>query len=125
MSNKEYYEIPNGDYMEVMWKAKCPYCGKMVDCSWPSYETDDETVICTDCAFIHGHITEEELREIDYTYTDMARIAIHDGKVIAAFNNVKFPWEKTDIAPISDEERDELQAEMAAMNEQLAKQQEQ
>ena len=38
---------------------------------------------------------------------------------------IKFPWEKTDIAPISDEERDELQAEMAAMNEQLAKEQEQ
>ena len=38
---------------------------------------------------------------------------------------IKFPWEKTDIAPISDEERDELQAEMAAMNKQLAKEQEQ
>ena len=38
---------------------------------------------------------------------------------------IKFPWEKEDVAPISDEERDELQAEMAAMNELLAKEQEQ
>lgn len=96
MSNKEYYEIPNGDYMEVMWKAKCPYCGNMVDCSWPSYETDDGTVICTQCAFIHGHITEQELKDIDYMFADAVRIAIHDGRVISAYDNRKFPWEKTD-----------------------------
>lgn len=38
---------------------------------------------------------------------------------------IKFPWEKTDITPISDDERDELLAEMDAINEQLAKEQEQ
>lgn len=38
---------------------------------------------------------------------------------------IKFPWEKEDVAPISDEDRDELLVEMAAMNEQLAKEQEQ
>ena len=66
MSNKQTYEIENGDFIETMWEAKCPYCGKMVDCSWPSYEADDGTVICTQCAFVHGHITEQELRDIDY-----------------------------------------------------------
>lgn len=95
MSNKQTYEIENGDFIETMWEAKCPYCGKMVDCSWPSYEEDDGTVICTQCAFVHGHITEQELRDIDYMFSDATRIEVHDGKVIASYDNKKFPWEKT------------------------------
>lgn len=95
MSNKQTYEIENGDFIETMWEAKCPYCGKMVDCSWPSYEADDGTVICTQCAFVHGHITEQELRDIDYMFSDATRIEVHDGKVIASYDNKKFPWEKT------------------------------
>ena len=35
---------------------------------------------------------------------------------------IKFPWEKKDFAPISDEDRDELLAEMDAINAQLAAQ---
>lgn len=35
---------------------------------------------------------------------------------------IKFPWEKDDIPPISDKERKELQAEMDAINAQLATQ---
>ena len=35
---------------------------------------------------------------------------------------LKFPWEKEDTAPISDEDRDELLAEMDAINAQLAAQ---
>ena len=35
---------------------------------------------------------------------------------------IKFPWEKEDVAPISDEDRDELLAEMEAINAQLAAQ---
>ena len=38
---------------------------------------------------------------------------------------IQFPWDKEPSVPLSDEERDELKAEMAAMNEQLAKEQEQ
>lgn len=95
MSNKQTYEIENGDFIETMWEAKCPYCGKMVDCSWPSHESDDGTVICTQCAFVHGHITEQELRDIDYMFSDATRIEVHDGKVIASYDNKKFPWEKT------------------------------
>ena len=33
---------------------------------------------------------------------------------------IKFPWEKKDAPPITDEERDELQAEMNAINAALA-----
>ena len=33
---------------------------------------------------------------------------------------LKFPWEKEDVAPISDEDRDELLAEMEAYNAALA-----
>lgn len=96
MSNKEYYEIPNGDYMEVMWKAKCPHCGTMVDCSWPSYELDAGTVICTECAFSHGYINEKELKELDYTFADCDRIVVHDGIVYGVYGNSKLPWERTD-----------------------------
>ena len=35
---------------------------------------------------------------------------------------IKFPWEKEDVAPISDEDRDELLAEMDAINAQIAAQ---
>ena len=35
---------------------------------------------------------------------------------------IKFPWEKEDVAPLSDEDRDELLAEMDAINAQLAAQ---
>jgi hypothetical protein len=35
---------------------------------------------------------------------------------------LKFPWEKEDTSPISDEDRDELLAEMEAINAQLAAQ---
>ena len=35
---------------------------------------------------------------------------------------IKFPWEKEDVAPISDEDRDELLAEMDAINAQLSAQ---
>jgi hypothetical protein len=35
---------------------------------------------------------------------------------------IKFPWEKEDVAPISDEDRAELLAEMDAINAQLAAQ---
>lgn len=96
MSNKTTYFEPNGDVMEVFWEAECPYCGKIIDCSWPSYETEDETVICPSCAFLHGHITEEELRRIDYTFADVDRIVIHDGKVYGCIGRGKLPWERTD-----------------------------
>jgi hypothetical protein len=35
---------------------------------------------------------------------------------------IKFPWEKKDFAPISDKEREDLLAEMDAINAQLAAQ---
>ena len=35
---------------------------------------------------------------------------------------IKFPWEKMDVMPISDKDRDELLAEMDAINAQLAAQ---
>ena len=35
---------------------------------------------------------------------------------------IKFPWEKMDVMPISDKDRDELLAEMEAINAQLAAQ---
>jgi hypothetical protein len=38
---------------------------------------------------------------------------------------LQFPWDKEPSVPLSDEELDELKAEMAAMNEQLEKEQEQ
>ena len=34
---------------------------------------------------------------------------------------IKFPWEKEPFVPLSDEDRDELLAEMAAMNKTLNK----
>lgn len=37
---------------------------------------------------------------------------------------IKFPWEKESFVPLSDEGRDELLAEMAAMNAALAQAQE-
>ena len=37
---------------------------------------------------------------------------------------LKFPWEKEDVAPISDEDRDELLAEMEAINAPFAAQNE-
>jgi len=34
---------------------------------------------------------------------------------------LKFPWDSEPVAPITDEERDQMQAEMDAMNAQLSK----
>ena len=96
MSNKQTYHIMNGEILETFWKAECPYCGMMIDCSWPSYELEDGTVLCTHCAFSHGYITEKELRELDYTFEDCDRIVVYEGRVIGVHGKGKLPWEKTD-----------------------------
>ena len=51
--------------------------------------------------------------------------ALNEAGIYKPTDLIQFPWDKEPSVPLSDEERDELKAEMAAMNEQLEKEQEQ
>lgn len=93
MSNKIPYQIYNGDILETLWYAVCPYCGEEVDCSHPHHETKDGTVVCWDCSFIHGYLTEKEF--LQYINPYMAdRAVVHEGKIYYATKNYLYPWER-------------------------------
>lgn len=50
--------------------------------------------------------------------------ALNEAGIYKPTDLIQFPWDKEPTVPLSDEERDEMQAEMAAMNAALAKQRE-
>ena len=50
--------------------------------------------------------------------------ALNEAGIYKPTDLIQFPWDKEPTVPLSDEERDEMQAEMAAMNAALAQAQE-
>lgn len=76
------------------WYSYCDRCGCYIHESYPHYEGDDGQMLCGDCAFIDGVISEAEYLR-DYCFAFPATSAIvHDGKVYVSAGE-KWPWEKT------------------------------
>lgn len=94
MAKKHWYLEPNGDELWKTWDTHCDGCGCYIHESYEYYEHGDE-ILCGECAFKQGKITEREyIKHFCYFLVD-ARAAVHNGEVYVAIGKEKFPWEKT------------------------------
>lgn len=94
MSNRIYYETMNGDIPWTEWEADCKLCGKYIHESYPHEVDEEDDVICMDCAYIRGYISEKEyLERTCFWHYRITRAVIHEGKIYLA-DDSKLPWER-------------------------------
>lgn len=89
--------IKNGDDVGPFYIYECSICGEELPENYPMVERADE-MVCGDCAFKHGLITEEEYLDdfVFYIQLPGKRAAVHDGEIYIETHGRKFPWEMND-----------------------------
>lgn len=80
-----YINVKNGDLIQKYYIYTCENCKSEVSESHPRFITDNNDVLCVDCAFIGGFLSEKEYLTLHGISMANVHVKPENGKIVLYF----------------------------------------